>query len=165
MDRPESEMRTAIVIAVAALTACAGPAFRVGQTEPELVAAVGLPTGRYTMAQGTQRLEYATGPMGRQTWMVDLDAQGHVKQWTQVLNETTFEQVTDGMSREDVLRLIGRPAHRQREWMDRETWSWRYPTNECLWFRVTLAPPEWRVKDAGAYMIDPACDPPTRWRR
>lgn len=145
------------------LAGCAGPAFRAGQTEAELAVVMGPPTGRYAMPGGTQRLEYATGPMGRHTWMVDLDAQGRVMGWTQVLNEATFALVSDGMTRDNLLRLIGRPAHRAGEWMNRETWSWRYPTNDCLWFRVTLSP-EGRVLNGGGYMPDPMCDPPRGFR-
>jgi hypothetical protein len=152
-------MRAAIVLCAAALLAgCAIP-FKPGQSEAEVIAAAGRPpTGRYMLPGGVHRLEYATGPMGRHTWMVDLDAQGRVQQVEQVLNELTFLKVTDGMARDDLLRLIGRPAHRQREWMDKETWFWRYPTNDCLWFGVTLLPPDWRVQHGGGYMIDPSCD-------
>ena len=56
-----------------------------------------------------------------------------------------------------MLRLLGRPAHRQQEWQGRHTWSWRYQTNDCLWLRVTLSA-DGRLQDAGAYMTDPACD-------
>ncbi|NRF67441.1 hypothetical protein HLB44_10635 [Aquincola sp. S2] len=151
--------RLAIVtIATALLAACAVP-FRAGQTETELRAAAGAPTGRYTMPGGTTRLEYATGPMGRMTWMVDLDAQGRVARWDQVLDEAHFAAIVDGMPRDELLRTIGRPGHRAGEWMNRETWSWRYPTNDCLWFRVTLTP-EGRVLHGGGFMPDPMCDPP-----
>ena len=62
-----------------------------------------------------------------------------------------------------MLRLLGRPAHRQQEWQGRQgrqgwqTWSWRYQTNECLWLCVTLTA-DGRLQDGGAYMTDPACD-------
>ena len=51
----------------------------------------------------------------------------------------------------------GRPAARQREYMQRETWSWRHQTNGCLWARVTLGA-EGRVQGGAAMMSDPACD-------
>jgi hypothetical protein len=154
-------LRTLLPLVLAAFAgACAGPAFRTGQIEAEVLSHAGQPTGRYSMPGGGQRLEYATGPMGRHTWMVDLDAQGRVLRWSQVLNEATFQQVTDGMSREELLRLIGRPAQRVPERMNRETWYWRYPTNDCLWFGVTVLPPDGRVQHGGGYMIDPVCDLP-----
>lgn len=63
--------------------------------------------------------------------MVDLDRGGRVAAFEQVLNEAVFQRIIGDMSREDLMRLIGRPAHRQGEWQGRETWSWRYPTNDC----------------------------------
>ena len=54
-----------------------------------------------------------------------------------------------------MLRLLGRPAHRQQEWQGRQgrqgrqTWSWRYQTNECLWLCVTL------TADAGCKTVAP----------
>jgi hypothetical protein len=41
--------------------------------------------------------------------------------------------------------------------MGKETWSWRYPTNDCLWFRVTLGS-DGRTLGGGGHMPDPACD-------
>jgi hypothetical protein len=148
---------TAATATAVLLGGCAIP-FKPGQTEAEVIAAAGPPTGRYVMPDGTRRLEYATGPMGRHTWMVDLDAQGRVQQVEQVLSEMTFLKITDGMARDDVLRLIGRPAHRQREWMNKETWFWRYPTNDCLWVGVTMLPPDWKVQHGAGYLPDPICD-------
>ena len=157
MRRAARLLTATAAAATAALGGCAIP-FQPGQTEPEVIAAAGPPTGRYVMPDGTRRLEYATGPMGRHTWMVDLDAQGRVQQVEQVLSEMTFLKITDGMARDDVLRLIGRPAHRQREWMNKETWFWRYPTNDCLWVGVTMLPPDWKVQHGAGYLPDPMCD-------
>jgi hypothetical protein len=158
--RPKASAAIAsVTIALVLAGGCAAPAFRTGQTEAELTRQIGPATGRYSLPGGGERLEYATGPMGRHTWMVDLDPQGRVVRSTQVLNEATFLQVTDGMPREDLLRLIGRPAQRVPERMNRETWYWRYPTNECLWFGVTLSS-DGRVQHGGGYMVDPMCDPP-----
>jgi hypothetical protein len=148
---------TATAATVALVGGCAIP-FKPGQTESEVIAVAGPPTGRYVMPDGTRRMEYATGPMGRHTWMVDLDAQGRVQQVEQVLSEMTFLKISDGMARDDVLRLIGRPAHRQREWMNKETWFWRYPTNDCLWVGVTMLPPDWKVQHGAGYLPDPICD-------
>ncbi len=128
-----------------------------GQSEAQVLSAMGPATGRYPLAGGAQRLEFARGPAGRTTWMVDLDAGGQVLQIEQVLDNPHFVQVVDGMPRDALLRLLGRPAARQREYQDRETWSWRYETNDCLWLRVTLSA-EGRVLGGAAHMTDPACD-------
>lgn len=143
------------------LAACAvlEPAreLRAGQTEAEATQLMGLPNARHAMPDGLTRLEFARGPAGRSTWMVDLDRAGRVVAFNQVLNEANFLNVTSGLSREELMRMIGRPAHRQGEWMGKETWSWRYPTNDCLWFRVTLGP-DGRTLGGGGTMPDPACD-------
>ena len=128
-----------------------------GQTEAEVVATMGAPTGRYPLASVAQRLEFSRGPAGRVTWMVALDAAGRLTPAAQVLDAGHFAQVLHGMPSDDLLRLLGRPAARQREYLQRETWSWRYQTNDCLWARVTLGA-DGRVQGGAAMMSDPACD-------
>ncbi len=149
--------------AIAALVLLAGCAAltqnlpQPGQDEAAVRALLGQPTGRYEMPGGGQRLEYARGPAGRETYMVDLDASGKVLVSEQVLNPQRFAQVVNGMPRDDLLRLLGRPGERKREFQDRETWYWRYPTYDCLYFAVTLSPLG-RVINGGAHMTDPRCD-------
>lgn len=140
------------------LAACASaPPLQPGLSEAEVVARLGHPTGRYAMPEGATRLEFARGPMGRTTWMVDLDAAGRAQRWEQVLDDAHFAQVVDGMPRDALLRLLGRPAHRAAEWQHRESWYWRYQTNDCLWFAVTLSA-EGRVMNGGGHLPDPMCD-------
>lgn len=145
---------------MAVLAGCATPQparVLAGQAEPEVLAAMGAPTGRYPLADGAQRLEFAQGPYGLQTWMVDLDAQGRVLKIQQVMDRFYFNQVQDGMNRDALLRLLGRPAARQGEWQSRETWSWRYANYDCLWLRVTLDA-SGKVRGGAATLPDPACD-------
>ena len=144
----------------ALLGACAllqPPQAQLGQTEAQVLASLGKPTGRYALPGGSQRLEYATGPYGRTTLMVDLGADGRVSNSQQVLGQASFNQVQDGMPREALLRLLGRPGDKAGEYMGRETWSWRYPTNDCLWARVTLEP-DGRVRGGASLLPDPSCD-------
>ena len=63
---------------------------RAGQTEAELQQLMGKPTGRYAGPNGQTPLEFARGPYGRTTWLVDVDASGKVLDWGQVLNEGRF---------------------------------------------------------------------------
>ena len=128
-----------------------------GQPEGDVVRAMGAPTGRYALPGGGARLEYARGPYGRQTYMVDLDGAGRVERVQQVLTEANFLRVVPGMGRNDLLLLLGRPGEvfgvaKQ----DSQVWNWRYPTNDCLWFQVTVTP-DGRVLDAGR-RVDPHCD-------
>src|SRR5688500_20335177 len=94
------------VLLLAGLAACAGyspGAVGVGSSEAEVVQTMGQPTGRYTMPGGTQRLEFARGPFGRHTYMVDLDAQGSVANDEQVLDARHFARVEPGRSRAEVM--------------------------------------------------------------
>jgi hypothetical protein len=143
-----------------ALAGCAGYApgrLQVGQSVDEVTQAMGSPTALYALPGGAQRIEYARGPFGRQTWMVDVDAAGHVTGWSQVLNEASFNALPNGLTRDELLRRLGTPGERHRiGWQDRDLWAWRYPTNDCLWFTVSLDRAQ-RVVDSG-YGIDPRCD-------
>jgi len=149
-----------VAAVAAALSACASlvpTPPQPGQTEADAVAGLGQPTGRYEMPGGVQRVEFARGPYGRVTWMVDLDAAGRVLRSAQVLTPENFARVRSGMTRDELLRLLGRPADRQREWQDRETWSWRFETYECEWLRVTLDARGY-VRGGASVLPDPRCD-------
>lgn len=146
---------------LALLAACALPglkSLRGGMTEAEVVQAWGPPTGRYALPAGT-RLEYALGPAGIQTWMVDLDPAGRAVQWRQVLSYTNLQAVQGrlaGLSTDELLREIGRPAERRRDRRGGEVWSWRHDSPFCLWFQASINV-NGRVKDA-AFAPDPQCE-------
>ena len=150
----------AIAACAVLLGACAGysPSDVVaGQTAGEVARSMGAPTGRYALPGGGARLEYARGPYGRHTYMIDLDASGRVSGCQQVLTEANFLRVLPDMSRQDLLLLLGRPGEVFAvPWQKAEVWNYRYPTHDCLWFQVTVTL-EGRVKDAG-HGIDPRCD-------
>lgn len=144
-------------VSLLALAACASPPLATGLAEAEVRARWGPPTGVLSLPGGERRLEYATGPFGKQTWMVDLDASGRVSQWQQVLQEARFDQVRAGMTGEELRRFIGRPSVRRAGgWPGGEVWSWRYDAIFCQWFQASL-------DDAGrvtstAYGPDPLCE-------
>jgi len=83
-------------------------------------------------------------PVRRTTWMVDLGPDGRTRAWSQVLNEAhfaEFQQRAPGMSRDELLRTLGTPGERRHGgWAGGELWSWRYPTNDCLWFQCRSVP-------------------------
>ncbi len=115
--------------AAAVLVACAGnvpPKDLNGRSEAEVVQAMGQPTGRYPLPDNGRRLEFAKGPGGRETYMIDLDAQGRVVQSEQVLDPNHFDVVASGMKRDDLLRFIGRPGERAGVRGGGEIWSWYY---------------------------------------
>ena len=151
-----------LALAVAGCASYKPQDIRAGQSQAELQQLMGQPTGRYPGPNGQSRLEFATGPYGRTTWMVDLDTGGRVVAARQVLNEAhfaAFQAIAPGMTRDELLRTLGRPGERRHGgWQGGQVWSWRYPTNDCLWFEISLAT-DGRVTGAG-YAVDPRCDAP-----
>ena len=153
---------TLVIAATLWMAACATPPPAAGTSRDEVLRQWGTPTARYAMPSG-ERLEYATGPYGRTTWMIDLDGGGRVTQARQVLSEADFMQVqvrsAGGLRRDELLRLIGRPGEvKSGGYQGGQVWSWRYPTNDCLWFQVSIA--DNGVVGSGAFAIDPGCDGP-----
>ena len=143
---------------VALLAACAGYGpgdLRPGQSEAELRARMGEPTGRYALADGGAKIEYARGPMGKHTYMVDVDAAGRVRGWEQVLTEARFEALPIAAPQADVRQQLGRPSETRVGWRGvGEVWSYRYESLFCRWFQVWLV--EGRVREA-AFAEDPMC--------
>ncbi len=162
-----SGLCTALALAAAAaglLAGCVLPhpgRITAGMGEGEVVALMGPPTSRYAMAGGATRLEFARGPAGRETWMVDLDNAGRVTGAEQVLDSWHFLEVAAGTPREALLRALGRPGWVQGEHGGKETWYWRYPTNSCLVAAATLSP-QGLVVGGVSQMPDPACEPRVR---
>src|SRR4249920_3098299 len=131
----------AILAPAALLVACAGgapPKDLTGRSEADVIQAMGQPTGRYTLPNGGTRLEYAKGPAGDVTYMVDLDAQGRVVKMDQVLDAEHFDVVSAGMKSEALLRFIGRPCARDGVRGGGQIWSWRYVNSSCLWWQAQL---------------------------
>lgn len=145
------------------LTACSGygpPAQVVGMTEAQLVAQMGQPDAVRQTASGT-RLEFPRGPMGHHTWFAEVDAQGKVVKVEQVLTERNFNQLTPGMTQDEVRRRLGRPGEVQRLGRSRGVvWNYRYENPFCRWFQVEISeaqqvrstgygePPECRLDDS-----------------
>ena len=88
---------------------------------------MGKPTAVY-QAGPDQVFEYATGPMGQQTFMARVGPDGRLLSWEQVLTSEKFATVkVDAATRDDMLLAFGRPAEKSRVAMhDYEVWSYRY---------------------------------------
>ena len=132
-----------------------------GASEAEVIAVMGRVTGRYTFADGGTRLEFARGPQGRETWMIDFDAAGRMIDSTQVMDLYYLTRIEPGMTTDAVLIRIGHPGSINRVGRQGVTvWNYRFPTNDCLWFQISFDA-EGRVI-SGSQGIDPQCDPGDR---
>ncbi|MBI3367295.1 MAG: hypothetical protein HY021_02230 [Burkholderiales bacterium] len=152
-----SARRATAVIAMAMAAGCAPlPAMQPGQSEAEVLAALGPPTGRHPARDGGLRLEYASGAHGGSTAMIDLDAQRRVVRQTQVLTDASFSTVLAGMTRDELLYRLGQPAFRRGMWRG-ELWYYRYAAMTCSVFVITLEPRDGPVRDA-SYAPDPMCE-------
>jgi len=153
--------RAACLAAVGLATACAGLRYGPstigpGSTVEQVQSDMGSPTERFPLPQGGTRLEYARGPFGKHTFMIDVDAQGRVQNVHQVLTEANFATIAAAMPRDELLMRIGRPAHiRSGGRQGGEVWSYRYDWTFCQWFQVSVI--DGLVRDA-AYAPDPLCD-------
>ncbi len=145
---------------MASLAACVVVPPGPGTAEAEVLRQWGPPSARYVLGPAQQRLEYATGPFGRTTWMLDLDSNGRLLRAEQVLAEPrlwALQGQLPGMTREKLQQTLGTPGNRRGGGRQGgEIWSWRYDTRECLWFRVSIGD-DGRVRDGGFYP-DPVCD-------
>lgn len=146
--------------AVCALAGCAayGPGeLRAGVAREAVTASMGPPTLELPRPEGGTRLVYARGPMGRETYMVDLDASGRVQRWHQALGPAQFAQLPIGAAREELLYRLGPPAEVSPAGrLPGTVWSWRYPNNDCLWFQAGLD--KQGRYTGGGYGQDPRCD-------
>lgn len=123
--------RSLALLAALLLVGCAsydGSSLKSGvSTEAEVRGVMGQPAAEYASGDGSRRLAYPHGPLGTQTYMADVDPEGRVKGVRQVLSDDTFHQVRAGMTRDDILRLIGPPGDTMAFARLRQTsWEWRY---------------------------------------
>jgi len=153
-------LRFGVSALAALLVACTGygpSGFGQGTSVTTVTQRMGPPSGEHALPSGGRRLEFARGPFGKHTYMLDFDASGQLMSWQQVLTETRFNEITAGMSAAHVLSQIGRPATiwgipRQRQIV----WSYRYESPFCQWFMVGMGLDD-KVVDT-AYGPDPLCD-------
>ena len=117
-----------LLLSIAALAGCAGPRAMVpGQsTIVEMRARVGTPTDIRFDRNGDELWEYATGPMGYETYLVRIGTDGKVKEVTQILTEDQMMKLVPGtMTKADARNLLGRPSD-QTFTASGMVWSWRF---------------------------------------
>lgn len=107
-----------------------------GAARGDLIQRLGLPTSELDAPEG-RILVSAHGPFGKHTYFAYMNAESVMARWTQVLEEKNFDLIKPGMTRNEVVALIGESKVRDGIAFGRGyVWSWRYVNFNCLWFRV-----------------------------
>jgi predicted small lipoprotein YifL len=105
--------RFSLITAGLAMAACAsyGPSgLPPGSTVAAVVQDMGPPTEEFPLPGGGRRLEFARGPYGKHTYMLDFDAQGKLVRSEQVLTEANFATIRAGMDKSEVRAKLGIPS-------------------------------------------------------
>ncbi|MDQ2927826.1 MAG: hypothetical protein ABI330_08430 [Caldimonas sp.] len=154
-------MLASLALAASACSTLRPPgALPIGTSIDEARHSYGGPTGQYPLPGGGTRLEFAMGSFGKQTFMLDFDAGGHLVANQQVLTPDVFATIKPGMSPVDVLSRIGRPASIfPIGWQQLQVWNYRFGglEGDCVLFQVSISNQSRVVTDAGQG-YDPACD-------
>ncbi len=135
-------LTTFVLCVGATVSACAGYAPRtemIGQRREALIQQLGQPE-RETTADGKKKLQFPRGPGGSHTYFVYLNDEDRVVDWEQVLTEARFNQIVPGMTKDQVIDLIGisRITHglaRERGYV----WHYRYWNTGCSSFVIEFA--------------------------
>lgn len=130
MHRPGWLSTAITVICAAFLPACIQgnlQAIKPGiSTSAEVRSRLGPPTTEYPNEDGSVTWEYNHQPGGTACHMITFGADQVVLKVEQVLTEANLARVQEGMTKDQVQRLLGRPgAITTFERLGEEVWDWR----------------------------------------
>ena len=149
-----------LALTAGTLLGCSGyspQALAPGSSIEQVTQRMGRATAEYPLAPAGRRLEFARGPFGLHTYMVDFDAAGKLVSWNQVLTPETFDSIAKGISRDDVLKTLGHPAKEFGVWSGQQTiWAYSFESMACQWFMVGLNPAG--QVSSTSYGPDPRCE-------
>jgi outer membrane protein assembly factor BamE (lipoprotein component of BamABCDE complex) len=108
-------------------------------TENDVRAQFGQPYAVVQQPDGSKTLEYPRQPEGQTNYMITIDAGGKMSSLRQLLNTDNLARVVPGLTRDEVRRMLGKPAKMQRfELKRQEVWDWRYQDRDAKMFSVTF---------------------------
>ena len=79
-------------------------------TEAQVRESMGRPALEFSNEEGTRTLAYPRGPLGTQTFMVDIGRDGRLTRIRQVLVDEVLWRIQPGQTESDILRMIGPPG-------------------------------------------------------
>jgi hypothetical protein len=122
-----------LVVGVLSLAGCAsynGRSLQPGVSSlPDVLATMGEPAMLWSNPDGSKQLAYPRGPLGTQTFMAHLGADQKLQRIDKVLEMDVFARIRPGMSKDEVLRLIGPPQPQATQYFrarDELAWSWLF---------------------------------------
>ncbi len=90
---------------------------------------MGPPTMEWRDADGSTTWEYPRTPGGIVNYMIDFSPDRILREVRQVLTEANFARVKEGMTRDQVRRLLGQPVSEQYFSLKNEyVWDWKTKT-------------------------------------
>jgi len=125
-------MRITLALLALAVTACAtvesGFGVQPGVTSAEEVVRMkGAPALEIANPDGSKNMAYSRGYFSGQTFMVRVGRDGLVQSVEQVLTDERFYRIVPGITRDDVLRLIGPPIETMEfPRLQQVAWEYRY---------------------------------------
>ena len=101
---------------------------------PEVIVSMGRPAMDWKNPDGSEQLAYPRGPAGTQTFMVHLGPDGKLQRVEKVLDGSQFHRIQPGMSKDEVLRILGPSAASSTQFYARRNelaWSWLFCSNNA----------------------------------
>lgn len=97
---------------------------------------MGKPNMEWRDGDGTRTWEYPRMPEGIVNYMLVIGPDDVLRELRQVLTEENFAKIKPGMTRDQVHRLLGRPAHQQHFALKQETvWDWKTKVDQgMVWY-------------------------------
>ena len=138
-------LTTITMLALAALLcACVAPvpsSSIIGLDRASLASKLGKPQ-REGVYQGTERWDYSRGHENIFTYFVYFDGDGRVTRYEQALSEENFARIKPGMTKAQVIELIGEAPRYHGIARDRGyVWSYRnFRSAVCIWFQIEFDP-------------------------
>jgi hypothetical protein len=118
----------ALALGLAACASYDGHTLRTGaSTESEVRSVMGAPAVELPDADGSKVLAYPHGPLGTTTYIARLGKDGTLEGVRQALTDGTFNRIRPGLTRDDVLRMIGPPGETMFfTRLNQDSWGYRY---------------------------------------
>ena len=95
--------------------------------EQDVIAKFGHPADEHHLPDGSRELDFPREPEGMENWRVTIGPDGTVRSVEQLIDESNFARILPGLTREQVLQMLGRPSEEQSyKNLDENVVSWRY---------------------------------------